>query len=95
MSPQVHPSGFRISDRPVAGSFAHPYSFQPVSDHMLQDEAAITSSLPLGGVEGTWVRYWDETSTAAVLEFEVAEPVQPQQIVPIKEKKEKKKPKSQ
>jgi RNA-binding protein 5/10 len=95
MSPQVHPSGFRISDRPVAGSFAHPYSFQPVSDYMLRDEAAIASSLALGGVEGTWVRYWDETSTVAVLEFKVAEPVQPQQVVPTKEKKEKKKPKGQ
>lgn len=35
------------------------------------------------------VRYWDETSTAAVLEFEVEEPVQP--AAPVKEKKEKKK----
>jgi len=93
MSPQVHPSGFRISDRPVAGSFAHPYSFQPVSDYMLRDEAAIASSSALGGAEGTWARYWDETSTVAVLEFKVAEPIQPQQVVPTREKKEKKKPK--
>jgi RNA-binding protein 5/10 len=93
MSPQIHPSGFRISDRPVAGSFAHPYSFQPVSDHILRDEAAISSSSALGGAEGTWVRYWDEISTVAVLEFEVAEPVQPQQVVLAKEKKEKKRPK--
>jgi len=60
---------------------------------MLRDEAAIASSLALGGVEGTWVRYWDETSTVAVLEFKVAEPVQSQQVVLTKEKKEKKKPK--
>jgi RNA-binding protein 5/10 len=28
----------------------------------------------LGGVEGQWVRYWDESSTVAVLEFKVEEP---------------------
>jgi hypothetical protein len=95
MSPQIHPSGFRISDRPVAASFAHPYSFQPISDHILRDDAAIVSSLVLGGVEDTWVRYWDETATVAVLEFEVAEPVQTQQLVPTKEKKEKKRSKGQ
>lgn len=93
MSPQIHPSGFRISDRPVAGSFAHPYSFQPVSDYMLRDEAAIPSTLALGGAEGTWVRYWDETSTVSVLEFQVVEPIQSQQAAPTKEKKEKKRPK--
>jgi hypothetical protein len=47
--------------------------------------------LSLGGVEGTWVRYWDESSTVAVLEFKVDEPAhlttQP------KDKKEKKKAK--
>lgn len=93
MSPQIHPSGFRISDRPVAASFAHPYSFQPLPDHSLRDEACIASSSSLGGVEGAWIRYWDEASTAAVLEFEVDEPSQP---VPasVKEKKEKKKQKS-
>lgn len=91
MSPQIHPSGFRISDRPVAGSFAHPYSFQSVSDYMLRDEAAITSSVTLGGAEGAWVRYWDESSTVAVLEFEVEMPVASQETAPSKEKKEKKK----
>lgn len=87
MSPQIHPSGFRISDRPVAASFAHPYSFQPV-DAMHRDEAALMSSQVLGGTEGGWVRYWDEASTVAVAEFEVQMPVQ---SVPAKEKKEKKK----
>ncbi|KAF5358221.1 hypothetical protein D9756_001815 [Leucocoprinus leucothites] len=76
MSPQIHPNGFRISDRPVAASFAHPYSFQPVTDFLSRDEACLTSSMSLGGVEGTWVRYWDESSTAAVLEFEVDEATQ-------------------
>ncbi|PPQ66853.1 hypothetical protein CVT26_009632 [Gymnopilus dilepis] len=89
MSPQLHPSGFRISDRPVAASFAHPYSFQPVTDFLSRDEACLASTLSLGGVEGTWVRYWDESSTVAVLEFKVEEPVQ--QSLPSKDKKEKKK----
>jgi hypothetical protein len=93
MSPQIHPSGFRISDRPVAASFAHPYSFQPVSDYMLRDEAAIASSSALGGEEGGWVRYWDETSTVAVLEFKVEEPALIQEAAPMKGKKEKKRPK--
>lgn len=47
--------------------------------------------MSLGGGEGTWVRYWDESSTAAVLEFKVDEPVQ--QPLPSKDKKEKKKTK--
>lgn len=91
MSPQIHPSGFRISDRPVATSFAHPYSFQPVTDFLSRDDACLTSSISLGGVEDTWVRYWDESSTVAVLEFKVDAPVQPFALV--KEKKEKKKAK--
>ena len=48
--------------------------------------------MSLGGVEGMWVRYWDEASTAVVLEFKVEEPVKPTIAAPvIKEKKEKKK----
>lgn len=89
MSPQLHPNGFRVDDRPVAASFAHPYSFQPLGDNALPDETCIASSITLGGVEGTWVKYWDEGSGLAVMEFEVEEPVQP--VVPAKEKKEKKK----
>ncbi|KAJ7285587.1 hypothetical protein C8J57DRAFT_1285256 [Mycena rebaudengoi] len=89
MSPHIHPSGFRISDRPVAASFAHPYSFQPIADLMIRDEACIPSSIGLGGEEGTLVRYWDEGSTIAQLEFQVEQPVQP--TVVTKERKEKKK----
>ncbi|KAF9066852.1 hypothetical protein BDP27DRAFT_979484 [Rhodocollybia butyracea] len=93
MSPQIHPAGFRISDRPVAASFAHPDSFQPIQEIMLRNEACLTSSLALGGVEGTWVRYWDETSTVAVLEFQVSTP---QPAAPsVKEKKEKEKKKKE
>ncbi|KZT66709.1 hypothetical protein DAEQUDRAFT_752028 [Daedalea quercina L-15889] len=93
MSPQIHPNGFRISDRPVAGSFAHPESFQPISDYTLKDEACMMSSLALGGVEGQWVRYWDEGSTVAVLEFEVAEPVQQPTAAAAKDKKERRRTK--
>lgn len=92
MSPQIHPAGFRISDRPVAASFAHPYSFQPVADTMTKDDAALVSSLALGGMEDTWVRYWDETSMVAVLEFEVAAPL-PVPEAQTKEKERKKRSK--
>ncbi|KAI0033268.1 hypothetical protein K488DRAFT_85104 [Vararia minispora EC-137] len=87
MSPQIHPNGFRISDKPVAASFAHPYSFQPIENQMMRDEACMQSSMALGGVEGVWVRYWDEGTTAAILEFKVEEPVPA--AAPIKEKKKK------
>ncbi|KAF8655855.1 hypothetical protein AX16_002938 [Volvariella volvacea WC 439] len=89
LSPQIHPSGFRISDKPVAASFAHPYSFQPVSDFLSRDDACLKSSLSLGGVEDTWVRYWDETSTVAVLEFKVDEPTSATSTHKEKEKKKK------
>ncbi|KAI0637339.1 hypothetical protein C8Q77DRAFT_562644 [Trametes polyzona] len=92
MSPQLHPNGFRISDRPVAASFAHPYSFQPLPDYSLRDDACLMSTPSLGGTEGVWVRYWDEASTAAILEFKVEEPVKQVEAAPApKEKKEKKK----
>jgi len=95
MSAQIHPSGFRISDRPVAASFAHPYSFQVVTDFLQRDEACLMSTMALGGVEGQWVRYWDESSTVAVLEFKVDAPVPPvSSSLHNKEKKEKKKTKS-
>ncbi|KIJ37732.1 hypothetical protein M422DRAFT_781617 [Sphaerobolus stellatus SS14] len=71
MSPQLHPSGFRIGDRPIAASFAHPYSFQPLGENMLRDDACVTSSLALGGVEDSWVRYWDESAAVEELRFEV------------------------
>lgn len=89
MSPQIHPNGFRISDRPVATSFAHPYSFQPVSDPIMRDEACLPSSMTLGGVEDQWVRYWDEGATIAKLEYEAEIPTQ--QPAPTKEKEKKKK----
>ena len=42
---------------------------------MMRDESCVQSSMALGGVGGVWVRYWDESSTAAILEFKVEEPV--------------------
>ena len=90
MSPQIHPAGFRISDRPVAASFAHTYSFQLVSDPFLRDEACIASSLGLGGLEGSWVKYWDDSSTTAILQFEV-KPSIPTIVQSAKVKKDKQK----
>ena len=61
---------------------------------MLRDETAIPSSMSLGGVEGAFVKYWDDSSMVAVLEFKVEAPPQPQvhaSTGPVKEKKERKK----
>lgn len=92
MSPQLHPEGFRISDRPVAASFAHPYSWQKVPDNVIKDEACIDSTVAIGGVDGDWARYWDESSTVAVLEFEVEQPTPAKpQIGPVKQEKKQKK----
>lgn len=94
MSPQIHPNGFRISDKPVAGSFAHPYSFQPIPDLFQRDDTCLASSLSLGGVEDTWVKYWDETSTVAVLEFQVDQPA-PAITTAHREKEKKRKHKAE
>jgi RNA-binding protein 5/10 len=77
MAPQIHPNGFRISDRPVAASFAHPYSFQPIPDYSLKDDSCIPSSMALGGLEDAYVKYWDEGSMIAVIEFEVEQSTKP------------------
>ncbi|KAF8580700.1 hypothetical protein K439DRAFT_289082 [Ramaria rubella] len=90
MSPQLHPSGFRIAERPVAASFAHPYSFQPLAENMLRDESCVSSSLATGGVEGTWAKYWDESATVAELQFEVETPI-PSTIAQVDNKPKKKK----
>ena len=61
---------------------------------MLRDETAIPSSLNLGGVDGTFVKYWDESATVAVLDFKVEEPLPAQTLpAPAKEKEKKKKAK--
>lgn len=79
----------------MAASFAHPYSFQPLPDYSLRDDSCIASSTCLGGMEGAWVRYWDEGSTVAVLEFKVEEPVQPATAETLAVKEKKKKPKGE
>lgn len=62
---------------------------------MLRDETAIPSSLNLGGVENTFVKYWDESATVAVLEFKVDESAatQPSEVTTgaAKEKEKRKK----
>ena len=63
---------------------------------MLRDETAIPSSLNLGGVENTFVKYWDESATVAVLEFKVDEPAAtqvPAAVTAPKEKEKRKKAK--
>ena len=63
---------------------------------MLRDETAIPSSLNLGGAENTFVKYWDESATVAVLEFKVDEPAAtqvPTTAVAPKEKEKRKKAK--
>lgn len=92
MSPQIHPEGFKISERPVAASFAHPYSWQKVPDELIKDEACVESTVAVGGVDGDWARYWDDSSTVAVLEFEVDTPAPSKPLIgPVKKEKEKKK----
>lgn len=46
--------------------------------------------MSLGGVHDSWVRYWDENSTVAVLEFKVEEPAQTTQLTEKKKEKKKK-----
>ena len=73
----------------MAASFAHPESFQPLPEYSIRDDACVASSPSLGGVEDIWVRYWDEGSTIAMLEFKVEQPLQQAPEQPTKEKKKK------
>jgi RNA-binding protein 5/10 len=88
MSPQLHPAGFRINDKPIAASFAHPFSFQPLGEHALRDDTCIASSSGIGGGDGFWVKYWDEGTSVAEMTFEVEEP-EPEITGPVKLKKKK------
>ena len=47
--------------------------------------------MALGGMEGAFVKYWDEGSMIALIEFEVEQPTNSGQEQANKEKKEKKK----
>ncbi|GJJ11996.1 hypothetical protein Clacol_006234 [Clathrus columnatus] len=71
MSPQLHPSGFRIAERPVAASFAHPYSFQPLADDMIRDDGCVSATVAMGGLEGGWARYWDDSAMVEELQFAI------------------------
>ncbi|KZT59764.1 hypothetical protein CALCODRAFT_466464, partial [Calocera cornea HHB12733] len=89
MMPQLHPNGFRISDKPIAVAFAHPMSFQPLPPGTPKDEYSISSSLWLGGQEGWWTKYWDDNAGIGEKKFEVKE--DPKETK--EEKERKKKPK--
>ncbi|EJU05772.1 hypothetical protein DACRYDRAFT_75153 [Dacryopinax primogenitus] len=87
MMPQLHPNGFRISDKPIAVAFAHTMSFQPLPPGTPKDEYCISSSLAMGGQEGWWTKYWDEGAGIGEKKFEVKE--DPKQSKEDKEKKKK------
>jgi hypothetical protein len=89
MDPRVHPTGFRVNDKPVAASYAHPFSFQLLAETDLRDDATVPSSKHLGGGNGHFVRYWDEGSSVAEMTFEVEEPEEEDSPV-VAEKKKKK-----
>ncbi|CAE6491534.1 unnamed protein product [Rhizoctonia solani] len=70
MSPELHPSGFRIGSRAIAASFAHPSSFQPLENRP-PDEYSLVSTHAVGGSDVGWCSYWDQTAFAEVQEFQV------------------------
>ncbi|KAG9053337.1 hypothetical protein FS842_008332 [Serendipita sp. 407] len=72
MSRELHPEGFRISNRPVATSFASPSSFQPLAPHSLRDGACIMGSTAMGGVEGVFAKYWDDNTTVVEMAFQAS-----------------------
>jgi RNA-binding protein 5/10 len=91
MSPDLHPEGFRISNRPVAASFGSTVSFQPLAPHSLRDEACIMGSSAMGGAEGVFAKYWDESTIVLEMAFEVAQPAAKKDSTMQGEKKKKKK----
>lgn len=70
MSPELHPSGFRIGSRAIAASFAHPSSFQPL-DQRPPDEFSVVSTGAVGGSEIGWCSYWDQSAFVEIQEFQV------------------------
>lgn len=70
MSPELHPSGFRIGSRAIAASFAHPASFQPLEQRP-PDEFSIVCTLAVGGSETGWCSYWDQSAFVEIQEFQV------------------------
>ena len=90
MSPTLFPSGFRISDRPVAASFAHPHSFTMLGPGGYHDENSVDASSSIGGHEGGVAKYWDDNACVSELTFKVEEPATQQQSKKPKEKKKEK-----
>lgn len=73
MSPTLFPSGFRISTKPVAASFAHPNSFQLLPPDTIRDESTIDATVALGGRAEGYAKYWDDGTALGELVFEVEE----------------------
>lgn len=95
MSAELHPEGFKISNRPIAASFANPGSFAPLAPHSLRDEGCVMGSVAMGGQEGTFAKYWDESSTVVEISFEGAQSVARKEAPAQAEKKKKKKAKDE
>ncbi len=76
MNPKHHPTGFRISTRLIAASFALPYAFQLLPRSAPRDSWCIIPSKAVGGVdEGeAWTRYWDEAATIEEKTYDVIMP---------------------
>lgn len=91
MSRELHPEGFRISDRPIAASFANKASFTTLPPHGLRDEACVLGSQAIGGTSGAFAKYWDESTIVNEKTFQYEEPNKKDTTV--KEKKKKKKDK--
>ncbi|KAG9098063.1 hypothetical protein FS749_004791 [Ceratobasidium sp. UAMH 11750] len=70
MSPELHPSGFRIGSRAIAASFAHPASFQPLEQRP-PDEYSLICTAAVGGSDAGWCSYWDQSAFVEVQEFQV------------------------
>ncbi|CCA71088.1 hypothetical protein PIIN_05023 [Serendipita indica DSM 11827] len=95
MSRELHPEGFRVLDRPVSTSFANPASFQPLAPHSLRDEGCVMGSTSLGGTEGVFAKYWDESTVVLEMAFEVSETAAKKEATNAPEKKKKKKNKEE
>jgi RNA-binding protein 5/10 len=93
MSRELHPEGFRISDRPIASSFANKAAFTTLSPHELRDEACVFGSQAVGGTPGVFAKYWDDSTIVNEKTFQYEEPNKKETTV--KEKKKKKKEREQ
>lgn len=90
MSPIIFPSGFRISARPIAASYAHPHSFQLLPPGTTRDECCLDASVSLGGKEEGYAKYWDDDTVIGELVFEVEEVAKPEPDLKGKSKKKEK-----